>query len=173
MNRLADFGALVLAKGGYDLEGRKDSDWLGDKAMLIERYVAQGGGFLALHSGVSGYDLNPVMVNLAKAVFTHHPQGLIEVSYEGTAPAFPVPTPCFSGQDEQYFVRFVADNTQHFLRSSNPQHGLSPAGWAHGHGAGRVLCITPGHTREILTNRDFQTLLAGSLRWCLGAGFAA
>lgn len=167
LTNLKAYQGVLLAKGGYDLEGLKDRDWLGDKVEFLEDFVAKGGGLLCLHSGTSGYDLNPGMLQLAKASFTHHPPGPIELHYESCDRNFPAQADSFGGQDEQYFLRFFSQNTHHFLVSKSLEHGSSPAGWAHSYGEGRVLCLTPGHTREILLNPQFQQLLAGSLRWCL------
>jgi len=36
------------------------------------------------------------------------------------------------------------------LKAWSKEFGTTIAGWAHKHGQGKVVCLTPGHTREVL-----------------------
>lgn len=164
---LDSYRCVLLSKGGYDFSGKPgEKDWLGEKAALLARYVEGGGGLFFLHSGLAGYDANPLMLSLARATFTHHPEGLVPVEHTPLHHPLAVGGRVFSSEDEQYFVRFTEGGSSHFLETGNPVHGIVASGWSHTRGEGRIACLSPGHTLSTLLNPEFQTYLENCLRWC-------
>ena len=166
-DELEHFRAVLLAKGGYDFSEIRGHLWLGGEAERLRAFVVKGGGLLCLHSGVSGYDGNPAMMELARATFTSHPRGLVAQRLEALGGAPFAEAGEFSAEDEQYFLRFTGGDATVFLQSRSELHGTSPAGWSHSCGRGRVACLTPGHTLPVLANPVYQRWLTTALRWCV------
>ncbi|WP_274653041.1 ThuA domain-containing protein [Paenibacillus humicola] len=135
------------------------------------RFVEEGGAFLNWHSGLAGYDKFELLNDMLKGYFRHHPEQ-VSVRYDGALPSTmqedggrPV---SFEAVDEHYFVHCREAETQVFLRSSSI-HGSEPAGWLHRHGRGKVICLTPSHTRAALLSGGMRSLLASAVEWCLEA----
>jgi type 1 glutamine amidotransferase len=127
----------------------------------IVAYVEGGGRWLALHTGMAGYDKDGAYVKMLRGRFLHHPP-MNDVTYIRASDGEEVMT-LF---DEHYFVEVDEAGTDVFLRSRSAD-GVSPAGWEHAFGRGRVCCLTPAHAREALLDPKFQALLAERLRLLL------
>jgi len=133
-------------------------------ATAVTRYVEQGGGWLAWHSGLASYDPAGTYIRMLRGHFLHHPQTHQTVRYMPEGSAFGQ-TQAFEFPDEHYFVKCDESHTEVFLRSSSID-GESIAGWRHRVGQGRVCCLTPAHLPAGLTNPDFLRVLGGALQWC-------
>jgi type 1 glutamine amidotransferase len=144
--------------------------WMTDEvAERIVRYVENGGGWLAWHSGMASYPVESVYTKMLRGYFKYHPNEHQIVTYEG---GYPGSTPdkeqvSFAILDEHYFVHCDTDETQVFLRSRSVD-GESVAGWSHSFGLGRVCCLTPAHRREGLLHAEMVQMLRRSLEWCCG-----
>ncbi|WP_276355327.1 ThuA domain-containing protein [Cohnella caldifontis] len=147
----------------------ENARWMTDETgAAISRYVEGGGGWLAWHSGLAGYEPSGSYVAMTKGRFLHHPAENRPVRYvpePGRGFADPAE---FEVLDEHYFVECKTEETEVFLRSESVD-GQSIAGWRHGYGSGRVCCLTPAHRREGLTDPAFLRLLGQAVRWCCGA----
>lgn len=162
-------GLLVLAKAGYEYVKPNVPDWMGANTGRLEKAVREGLGLVIVHSGLSGYEANPVMLRLAKACFVHHPHGLVGVScvWDEGAELRPEGTTQETGgfPDEQYFLRFHETDTQVYMRTRSEGHGLAEGGWRHEHGLGRVVCLTPGHTAEAFADASYREALVKAMAW--------
>jgi hypothetical protein len=166
-DELDRFRAVLVAKGGYNFSETPGHLWLaGGEAERLRAFVAGGSGLLCLHSGVAGYDVSPVMLELARAAFVNHPPGLVAQRLESLGGAPFADAGEFATEDEQYSLRFTGGDTTVFLQNRSELHGVSAAGWSHRCGSGRVVCLTPGHTLPVLANPVYQRWLAAALRWC-------
>lgn len=134
----------------------------------ITRYVERGGGWLAWHSGLAGYDPSGEYVAMTKGRFLHHPVEHRSVRYIPAQEAGFPETGGFEVLDEHYFVECKEAETEVYLRSESAD-GKSVAGWRHEFGLGRVCCLTPAHRREGLSDPAFLRLLGQAVRWCCGA----
>ena len=133
----------------------------------IERYVREGGGWLAWHSGLASYDPNGAYVRMLRGHFLHHPHEHQIVRYmPETADDVELANQPFELLDEHYFIACDEASTQVFLRSTSVD-GDSIAGWRHSYGDGRVCCLTPAHLREGLANEGFLRVLGNALQWCM------
>ncbi len=133
----------------------------------ITDYVSGGGGFIAWHSGLSGFPEDGPLVRMLGGVFIRHPKENQVIAYSAVEPIFITDRPySFEVPDEHYFVKCDTERTNVFLTSESAD-GKCEAGWAHEYGAGRVLCITPTHRAEGFTNAEMIRLLADSIKWCL------
>jgi|HigsolmetaGSP12D_1036236.scaffolds.fasta_scaffold00532_10 type 1 glutamine amidotransferase len=143
--------------------------WMDESAAeRIAQYVRGGGAWLAWHSGLASYPETSAYVRMLRGRFLHHPREHQTVRYAPAAGPGREEEPggAFAFLDEHYFVECDEANTDVFLRSSSVD-GESIAGWRHGHGQGKVCCLTPAHRREGLTDPAFLRVLGQCLRWCL------
>lgn len=150
---------VLFAEDRVAPEEDGDRKWMTpETAERIVRYVEDGGGWLAWHSGLASYDPNGAYAHMLRGYFLHHPAEHQTVTYTGEGGEFAI-------LDEHYFVECRTEETEVFLRSSSVD-GESIAGWRHGYGAGRVACLTPAHRPEGLLNGSVTKLLADAVFWC-------
>lgn len=138
-----------------------------DIALEITKYVQNGGGWLAWHSGLASFPVDGSYIKMLKGHFLYHPEKPQMVHYyssEGNS-VLPIPT-SFEMIDEHYFVHCDTENTNIFLLSESID-GQAPAGWSHSFGFGRVCCVTPAHTKEGLMNHDFLKILKSCVNWLI------
>ena len=92
--------------------------WLtGDISAAISRYVEEGGGFLAWHSGLASYPPDSAFVKMLRGYFEYHPSKNQMVSYIGDLPSEKSRKISFEILDEHYFVKCDEANTNIFLKS--------------------------------------------------------
>ncbi|MBB5353444.1 type 1 glutamine amidotransferase [Haloferula luteola] len=157
----------VLAKANQ----RKAADttpWVDDRVGdSFQDWVQQGGGFLVIHSGTSGYENIPSMRGLSAGAFASHPEQC-PVTVEPVA-GHPLceGIESFTETDEHYVMHFDDASADVFLRSRSA-HGVQPAGWRRTVGKGRVCVLTPGHRIEVWLRPEFRELLRRCLLWCGG-----
>lgn len=165
-DKLDAYPLVILAKSNH-MSAEADDPWM---TMEIQtafvNYVRQGGGLLAIHSGIADYDESARLRKLLGGVFVHHPpQCPVTISPKL---GHPVTTGSYSFTlpDEHYFV--VMDDIQAdvFLTSTS-KHGQQPAGWIRTEGKGRVGVLTPGHNPAVWHHTSYQTLVANLLHWCV------
>lgn len=163
--RMAGYSLVVLAKSN-NVSATDESEWMTPEVeQAFLDYVRQGGGLLAVHSGIAGYEKTPVLRGLLGGVFIHHPKQCPVTAEpreghplaEGSAP--------FTLTDEHYFVELDDAQADVFLTTAS-EHGVQPGGWARTEGQGRVCVLTPGHNLEVWLHRNYQSLLHSGLRWC-------
>jgi len=155
--------AIILSAGVTDEEALSGED---QEAICG---MAEGGmGVLFIHAGLTRIQLGTPVYNLARARFIMHPEGQPPVyacRMSGiTHPIMDGIEP-FEAADEHYFCYVDSENTQPFL-TSRSEHGTEIGGWAHGYGKGRVCCLTPGHTVEMIGK--MKPLIESAAAWCVG-----
>ncbi|MBW5447470.1 trehalose utilization [Cohnella sp. CFH 77786] len=142
-------------------------------AEAIAKYVEQGGGWLAWHSGLASYEPEGTYVSMLRGRFLFHPALHQTVRYTAASAEAGRDILDLGGKngfealDEHYFVECDRGRTEVFLLSESVD-GNSIAGWRHPYGHGRICCLTPAHTREGLFNPDFLRVLGSAVRWCCG-----
>ncbi|NHN33999.1 ThuA domain-containing protein [Paenibacillus agricola] len=140
--------------------------WLTEPlSTAITRYVEEGGGFLAWHSGLASYPPDSAFIQMLRGYFEHHPSKHQVVSYKGVLPSEPSREISFEIVDEHYFVSCDEANTDIFLKSESVD-GSSIGGWAHSFGQGQVCCLTPAHNKEGLLHPGMIELLRSSVLRC-------
>ncbi|MBD1382282.1 ThuA domain-containing protein [Metabacillus arenae] len=133
----------------------------------ICQYVKGGGGWFGWHSGLSSYEFLDDYYSMVRGKFDFHPPEQRIVSYIPTDHTKVISTiDRFEIVDEHYFVTCDEQNTNVFLQAIS-NAGSSIAGWNHEYGKGRVICLTPSHTKEGLLHRGMIDLFSQSLKWCL------
>lgn len=161
---------LILSRMDRLKPEESDELWLSElDERFIFNFVEQGRSLLALHAGLASCSPNKPLHLLLRGRFLYHPPLHPAVQYIVHGPPRKVTSGVdnFTVEDEQYFIELEAGNTNVLLLSRTPEHGESPAGWAHGLGAGRVCVLVPGHTETALLHPMMQRLLQNALAWCL------
>ncbi len=144
--------------------------WMKDElAGKIARYVADGGGWLAWHSGLSSYAVGAPYTAMLRGYFEYHPAQHQQVRYTGRYPGFAESSSALAFEilDEHYFVICDLEKTNVFLRSDSVD-GRSSGGWFHQYGNGRVCCLTPAHNKEGLHHPALLGLVRSAVTWCAG-----
>jgi type 1 glutamine amidotransferase len=142
--------------------------WMTEETSLaIARYVDEGGGWLAWHSGLASYPIDSTYTDLLKGYFISHPEQHDVVRYVLSGDGIDLADRRFEILDEHFFVHCEETSTEVFLVSES-REGKSIAGWRHPVGEGRVCCLTPAHHPEGLEDDRFTAVLAECLQWCGG-----
>jgi len=136
----------------------------------LAAFVKSGGALAVLHAGLASYRIAGPWFETVRGGFLFHPSEhpsfrvtMLETTHPALAGCSEVEL-----KDEMYFVRVDSSRTTRLLEVVSPDYGVSCAGWAHAIGKGRVFCLTPGHTNEVLANPGYRKLLAQGMRWVLG-----
>ncbi len=153
------------AQWGFTLSSRGQA--------ALEAHVAQGGGFLVLHTGLICFDDWPGLRDITGGVWrwgvsSHPPRGPVHVAPTDK------PHPVMAGvlafdlaEDEAYQdLDLLADvEPLATVRATAHDKGEWPAVWARGYKKGRVVCDTLGHDRRSLETPSHRRLLANAARW--------
>lgn len=166
LNKRPDL-VVLFAENRLNPEAEPAKCWMTDQAAeQIEEYVADGGAWLAWHSGLASYPEDGAYVRMLRGRFLMHPEQHSIVTYtplDGTE--LGDLGEAFSFMDEHYFVDCKVEETNVFMRSSS-RDGESVAGWHHDYGAGRVGCLTPAHLSEGLLMPWFIEAMRRLVAWC-------
>jgi type 1 glutamine amidotransferase len=146
-------------------EDEQVKEWMDAQvSRQIERYVREGGSWLAWHSGLASYPEDGEYVRMLSGSFEFHPDQHQVTRYTPSAGIGGGPS--FAFLDEHYFVRCAEEEIEIFLRSESVD-GTSIAGWRHNFGFGRVCCLSPTHRLEGLMDPDFMETLYNCVKWCV------
>lgn len=165
--KLSEYDIFLLAAEGKIKPEESDNIWLtaaAEKAIID--FVTAGGGLFVFHCGLADYPVNGSLRELIKGHFIQHPAEHPEIEVK-TAIEHPLTVGIeeFKIIDEQYFVEVDEEDTNIFLTASSEEFGGSLAGWYHNYGQGKVCCLTPGHTLEVLREKMMQRLIINSVNW--------
>ncbi|KIL43052.1 ThuA domain-containing protein [Jeotgalibacillus campisalis] len=164
-NELSDKwdGVILFAENRLNPQDEQVETWMNEEAAeAIASFVKKGGSWLAWHSGLSSYDSVDTYTDMLKGSFDYHPKKHQVVRYSIDERSAYSSLESFSIVDEHYFVHCTAEPEEIFMHSSSVD-GDSIAGWSHAYGAGKVVCLTPAHNEEGLTDPSFTRVLAAAL----------
>jgi len=159
----------ALDGGGYDgailYFHRKVID---DTALdALDRFVAGGGGLLAVHSASASFKEVPRYFDILGGRFVTH--GKIEpytVRRTDRAASFFSVTDPFTITDELYIHRYDDDVVIHY--ATETESGPEPVVWTKEHGKGRVCYVSPGHKAKALDEDAIRRIIIEGLDWTLG-----
>jgi type 1 glutamine amidotransferase len=176
------FGADFFAGYERNLENAEDFPagkpvpWMSEEqGSAIKKFVADGGGFYALHDSshisLSCRNYREVM---GGAFVGHPPLRPFEVHATQNEHPITAGMETFVVNDEQHFVDYDKDPRYVILESEN-RDGLTfrdrgtkaPSGWAYDYGKGRVVFTAVGHTNHAMWNPQYLELQKRSVRWLL------
>lgn len=170
-DRLPEYRLLVIAAENRLEPGVSDRTWLDDRTdRLIERFVTEGGGLFAFHSGIASYDENSAYRKLTGGSFQFHPKEhpRFEIVPTGTTHPLLRGVSRFFAVDEQYFVSRDPDTTLLAVAESS-RYGSSAALWCAERGAGRTAVFTTGHRAETLELEGVRRIVRNAVTWCPAA----
>ena len=181
---ISDYSAVLLAKCDEVSKDDKTS-WKTDAVQqAFISYVENGGGLVAVHSGIVSGEKTEALDNLIGCRFTFHPHDC-PVTVQPIKP-HPVTegVRMFCETDEHYRLQMLSHNADILIASYSPAQGaeekytedpynntpawICPAGFVRTQGKGRVCVLTPGHLLPVWLNDQFQLTLSNALRWCSG-----
>lgn len=157
---------MVILTKSNNVSAADQTGWMTDRVQAaFSKYVHQGGGLLAIHSGTAEYEQKAVLRGLLGGVFVHHPEqcpvtmtSLMDHPLcAGSAP--------FTLKDEHYFMALDDPQADVFMTTSS-ENGKQPGAWRRNVGSGRVAVLTPGHNLEVWLHPSFQAVLRNCLHWC-------
>ncbi|MDQ0224301.1 ThuA domain-containing protein [Metabacillus niabensis] len=155
---------VLFAENRLNPQDEIINTWMDEQiAKNISQYVRSGGGWLAWHSGLAGYEIAEEYIEMTHGYFEYHPKQheMVTYSFDQNNEFFQKGELAFL--DEHYFVKCDEEKTNVFLTSTSVD-GKSIAGWHHQFGNGRVVCLTPAHLKEGLEHPVLVQLLADSLK---------
>jgi len=167
---LADKDLFVVLRSGVAHVNGPDSapvPWMRpDQEEAIDRFVAGGRGFIALHNSGWGHPWKGAYRRVLAGYYVGHP-AIAEFRVEVVKGDHPVTRGVASYDivDEQHFLWFDYDRVDVLLVSQGADGRQSAAGWAHEYGKGRVVYLANGHDERSMQHPMFQKLLRNAARW--------
>jgi len=160
---------LALDGGGYDgailyFQRKTIDDGTLD---ALDRFVAGGGGLLAVHSASASFKQVPRYFDILGGRFITH--GKIEpftVRRTDTAASFFSVTDPFTVTDELYIHEYDDGVTIHYATETDT--GPEPVVWTKSHGKGRICYISLGHRASVMKVDAVRRIITEGLGWTLG-----
>ncbi|WP_435924678.1 ThuA domain-containing protein [Paenibacillus sp. DYY-L-2] len=128
-------------------------------------YVAEGGGLLVLHNGIS-LQARPEMAQMIGARFTGHP-AYQELGFHVEMPEHPVTAGIrpFTMEEEPYRFEMAPLSDHEVLLTYHHEGERYPATWARSYGLGRIAYLMPGHHLESFLHPEYAKLIQNAANW--------
>ena len=164
---LREFDVVMVCKGNCINIGNHEP-WFEEGVTEVmpwdfQRYVEEGGGFVALHAG-NCFWKGDAMTELTGNCFVGHPPRC-PVSLHFESSPLTRGAEDFTERDEHYQIEVTAKDAKVFATSSSETGGSQIAGYTRELGMGRAAVYTPGHTLAMLSHPSTQAILKNLLRW--------
>ena len=181
---LLNYPVVLLSKSNNNSREDK-TPWKSEEVQkAFVSYVENGGGILAVHSGIVAGRDDTILNNLIGSRFVFHPKAT-PVTVQPVKPHFITEgVGMFCELDEQYRIEVLAPDIDIIIASYSPPQGeeskytedpagnspawICPAGYVRSQGKGRICVLTPGHYVPAWLNPQFQKTLVNALNWCAG-----
>ncbi len=171
-SRLAAFDAVVFLNTTGDVLNEKQQ-------VAFEQYIAQGGGFVGIHSAAdTEYDW-PWYGGLVGAYFDSHPaiqQGTVLIP-DDAHPSTASLSQRWHRVDEWYNYKSNPRGAVHVLAvldestySGGAQPADHPISWCHLYQGGRSWYTGMGHTEETYSEPEFLEHIKGGIAFAIGEG---
>jgi type 1 glutamine amidotransferase len=131
-------------------------------------YVANGGGLLAIHNGIS-LQRNDELACMLGGRFTSHPP-LTTLPITPTDNDHPIlhGLDSFAIDDEPYRFDMNPLMTATVLAEYEHEGRRWPAAWAHSYGLGRVVYLMPGHGLSSFSVEAYRRFILNAGLWAAG-----
>lgn len=132
-------------------------------------FIAQGGGFLSIHNGIS-YQKNPEYAQILGGKFTEHPP-YQKLCYTVKETQHPITEGIqeFALEEELYMFDFDKFSELTVLMECTNSLLCAPAAWIKQYGLGRVVYLAPGHDIHSFQNTNYQEIILRSALWAVKA----
>lgn len=130
-------------------------------------YVAQGGGLLILHNGMS-LQAAPELAQLAGGYFTGHPPYAsleFQVTEEGEKHPLSAGLPGFTLDEEPYRYDLDPLAQVQVLLTYRHEGQDYPAAWTRPYGLGRVAVLAPGHHLPSFQHEEYSLWVRRAALW--------
>lgn len=136
-----------------------------EQAAGLLKFVAGGGGLLAIHNGISlsgRYEL----LQLIGARFVTHPP-YQQLSFFPAKNEHPLleGVEAFTVEEEPYQFEFDPFTPRNVILEYEYEGKRWPSAWEHPYGMGKVVYLHPGHTGDSLKPEAIRRLILNSLSW--------
>ena len=174
-SNLEGFRLLVILRDGmvWPKNDRDPAWWLTpEQAKAIDEFVANGGGYLALHNATALQRLGPdhtAYQDILGSSYNGHGAGDEKFTVRVVNNDHPVTRGVkdFPAVDERHRPTMHADNAVMLLESiSGDKKAVN--GYVRTHGRGRVCHLANGHNRAVLEHEEMQKLITNAALWCCG-----
>lgn len=161
----------ALDGGGYDgVILYFQHKTINDEALdALDRFVAGGGGLLAVHSASASFKQVPRYFDILGGRFVTH--GKIEPyavrRTDQAASFFSVSDP-FTVTDELYIHQY--DNNVVIHYATETPTGPEPVVWTKEYGKGRICYISMGHKARVFNQEAVRRIVLEGFGWTLGRG---
>ena len=175
-HNLNDFDAIFFF-------GVREIDLTPDQRADLLSFVRDDGkGFVAAHSGATGFFSWPEFGEMLGGRFDEHPWGIIDATVVVEDPQFPAmkdfPSPLVVRDEHYQLKEFSRDKVRVLARLDaatvdlkqplvHRTDGDFPVAWAKTYGAGRVFYSTLGHERVLWDSAPIQKMYFNAIRWAL------
>ena len=181
---LFDYPVVLMCKSDNVSQEDRASWKTEEVQQAFVSYVENGGGLIAVHSGIIAGKEIGALDRLIGCRFTFHPQAC-PVTVQPIKPHPVVEgVGMFCEVDEHYRINIIAPDADVIMASYSPAQGevdkyeeepgnntpawICPAGYVRSQGKGRVCVLTTGHLLPAWLNPHFQKTLVNALQWCSG-----
>ncbi|MEJ6950436.1 ThuA domain-containing protein [Natronospora cellulosivora (SeqCode)] len=169
-DNLNDYNLFILAASGKLNPEKSDEIWMTEEhERKIESFLETGASLFVLHSGLAGYNTNSLIREICKGHFLHHPEEHPNITVDILNKEHSITRDIdeFQIVDEQYFVDVDKDDINILLETKTEEYGTAAAAWVHNYKSGKVYCLTPGHTIEVLNTKMMQKLILNGVNYCM------
>ena len=139
-----------------------------EKGLLT--FVANGGGFVGIHSAADSFRGNRNYVDMLNGEFQTHPaMQEFPVVIQDHNHYLTVRMPNFSVTDEMYHLQNFDPDKCTVLATTHWQGKQMPMVYVREYGKGRLAYIALGHSEQAWQHVEFKKLLLRSIQWTTGA----
>ena len=158
---------LTLKKGEYKAVISYLDIWNStlseEESEALYSYVVSGGALLILHNGIS-IQSSKKLECIMGGKFLSHP-AMEEIRFEMKPHAITEGCCSFSLLEEPYQFEMTEDKKEVFLVYLYKGKEYI-GGWSKETGDGRLVFLTPGHTKDAFKNAEYIKLIKNSMKWC-------
>jgi type 1 glutamine amidotransferase len=143
-------------------------DLTSEQTAGLLRFVAGGGGLLAIHNGISLQRSYELLQVIGGKFVTHPPYQPLK--YYATAEGHPLldGVEDFTVDEEPYMFEFASHTPRKVFLEFEFEGTRYPAAWEHTYGLGKVVYLQPGHCSDSFKPASYRKLVLNSARWAAG-----
>lgn len=136
-----------------------------EQSSALLSYVANGGGLLVVHNGIS-LQRNQELGSMLGGYFTHHPEyTTLQISVPAQEHPIMQGIEAFEIDDEPYYFEMLPHFETTVLAEYPHEGAMRQAAWCHEYGLGRVVYLMPGHHLPSFSVEPFRQMIRQGALW--------